>query len=113
MLHATEIQRLSKDEKLSYSTSIWGFLRSKETGAPFALNMNQAIHQDDPEAETARQCNPSGEAIKYLSLNKVEVNIDGESNDKLVVMRDLSSMVKVQKQAKSKQQMNTFMSKIV
>jgi hypothetical protein len=41
LLNTTEIQKMSRDESLSYTTSVWGFLRSTEKGAPFALNLNQ------------------------------------------------------------------------
>ena len=82
---------MSKDENMSYSTSIWGFLRSTEKGAPFSMNLNQN-NVEDPDNETARtKLNEK----KYISLNKVPVNIDNSAQDKLIVVRDLSPMVKM------------------
>jgi hypothetical protein len=47
-----------------------------------------------------------------VSLNKVTVNLSG-TRDKLFVVRDLSSMVNLQRIMYTKQHLNTFTEKIV
>ena len=47
-----------------------------------------------------------------MSLNKVTVNLSG-TRDKLFVVRDLSSMVNLQRIMYTKQHLNTFTEKIV
>jgi len=59
-----------------------------------------------------KDTNPDGTRTKYISLNKVTVNISG-SQDKLFVVRDLSSMVNLQKVMYTKQHLNNFTEKIV
>jgi len=50
--------------------------------------------------------------MKYISLNKVAVNVSGQQ-DKLFVVRDLSSMVNLQKMMYMKQHLNKFTEKII
>lgn len=85
------IHRLGGD---AYTTHVWGFLEGSENGAPFSLGSNSA--KDN----------------KYISLNKVTVNLSG-TRDKLFVVRDLSSMVNLQKMMYTKQHLNTFTEQVV
>jgi hypothetical protein len=57
-------------------------LNSGETGAVFELEFIE------PTSQLLRK--------KFISLNKVTVNVNG-SNEKLFVVRDLSSLVSLQK----------------
>jgi hypothetical protein len=66
----------------------WGFLTSQETGAPFSL----ALPAAEEGVLAGGNVNPDGTRTKYVSLNKVAVNIFGPK-DTLFVVRDLSSMV--------------------
>lgn len=61
---------------------MWEFLSGSETGAAFEFEYVEPI------SLTLQQ--------KYVSLNKVTVNVNG-SNEKLFVVRDLSSLVSLQK----------------
>lgn len=49
---------------------------------------------------------------KFISLNKVAVNLTGQK-DKLFVVRDLSSLVNLQQVMSDKQHLNGFTEKIV
>ena len=83
LLQATEVTRMGKDTD-PYQTTAWNFLEHIEKGAPFSLNVTKAADGDEAQPE---------EQTKYISLNKVAVNVAG-SQDKLFVVRDLNSMVK-------------------
>ena len=63
---------------------------------------------DNPEM----QKNTDGSYTKYISMNKVNVNVAG-SQDKLFVVRDLNSMVNLQKLMYTKKHFNYFTEKIV
>jgi hypothetical protein len=79
-------------------------LESSDSGAPFSMSLlPTAVGGND---------NPDGTRTKYVSLNKVTVNMSG-TRDKLFVVRDLSSMVSLQKIMYTKQHLNTFTEKIV
>ena len=108
MLQTTEVQRLGKEED-TYSTTAWNFLDHVEKGAPFSFNIapNQML-DDNPEM----QKNTDGSYTKYISMNKVNVNVAG-SQDKLFVVRDLNSMVNLQKLMYTKKHFNYFTEKIV
>lgn len=58
------------------------------------------------------QKNTDGSYTKYISMNKVHVNVAG-SQDKLFVVRDLNSMVNLQKLMYTKKHFNYFTEKIV
>ena len=66
------------------------------------------MHEDNPEM----QKNTDGSFTKYISMNKVNVNVAG-SQDKLFVVRDLNSMVNLQKLMYTKKHFNYFTEKIV
>ena len=108
MLSTTEVQRLGKEDD-TYQTTAWNFLDHVEKGAPFSFNIAQDQMQDDnPEM----QKNTDGSYTKYISMNKVNVNVAG-SQDKLFVVRDLNSMVNLQKLMYTKKHFNYFTEKIV
>lgn len=80
-----------------------------EKGAPFSFNITaEAMQEDNPEM----QRNTDGSYTKYISMNKVNVNVAG-SQDKLFVVRDLNSMVNLQKLMYTKKHFNYFTEKIV
>jgi len=106
LLASTDVTRLSKDSSQNYTTTVWGFLQGEEKGAPFSLNLNQKHIDADQNEED------NGENMKYISLNKVAVNVSGQQ-DKLFVVRDLSSMVNLQKMMYMKQHLNKFTEKII
>jgi len=66
------------------------------------------MQDDNPEM----QRNTDGSYTKYISMNKVNVNVGG-SQDKLFVVRDLNSMVNLQKLMYTKKHFNYFTEKIV
>ena len=108
MLQTTEVQRLGKEED-TYATTAWNFLDHTEKGAPFSFNIAaDQMHEDNPEM----QKNTDGSFTKYISMNKVNVNVAG-SQDKLFVVRDLNSMVNLQKLMYTKKHFNYFTEKIV
>ena len=72
-----------------------------DKGAPFSMD----VERDSEKF-------PEQEAKKYISMNKVAVNVAG-SQDKLFVVRDLNSMVNVQKLMYTRQHFNYFTEKIV
>ena len=80
----------------AYTTHVWGFLEGSESGAPCSLSTSVT----------------RGEDSKYISLNKVTVNLSG-TRDKLFVVRDLSSMVNLQKMMYTKQHLNSFTEAVV
>merc|ERR1712038_1484380 len=85
------------------------FLDHLEKGAPFSFNLSpDALDEDNPEM----QKNTDGTYTKYISMNKVNVNVAG-SQDKLFVVRDLNSMVNLQKLMYTKKHFNYFTEKIV
>ena len=80
-----------------------------EKGAPFSFNLSpDMLDEDNPEM----QKNTDGTYTKYISMNKVNVNVAG-SQDKLFVVRDLNSMVNLQKLMYTKKHFNYFTEKIV
>jgi hypothetical protein len=88
MLQSTEVSRLGKEED-AYQTTAWNFLDHIEKGAPFSFNIPaDQMEDDNPEM----QRNTDGSYTKYISMNKVNVNVNG-GQDKLFVVRDLNSMV--------------------
>lgn len=92
MLNHVDVTRLGNEED-SYMTSAWEFLELGEKGAPFSFNINsENLAEENPEM----QKNADGTLTKYISMNKVNVNVAG-SQDKLFVVRDLNSMVNLQK----------------
>jgi PAS domain-containing protein len=92
MLSHTEVTRLG-NEADSYNCSAWDFLDMGENGAPFSFNLNA----DDVAEETPEMTkNADGSYTKYISMNKVMVNVAG-NQDKLFIVRDLNSMVNLQK----------------
>ena len=92
LLNHTDVTRLGNEQD-AYMTSAWEFLDMGEKGAPFSFNMSaEAIEEENPEM----QKNADGSYTKYISMNKVNVNVAG-SQDKLFVVRDLNSMVNLQK----------------
>ena len=103
LLSATEVTRMGKDTD-PYQTTAWGFLDHIEKGAPFSLNVTKPP-RDGEEG-------PVEDQVKYISLNKVAVNVAG-SQDKLFVVRDLNSMVNLQKLMYTRQHFNYFTEKIV
>lgn len=108
MLQSTEVQRLGKEED-TYTTTAWNFLDHVEKGAPFSFGITaDAMQDDNPEM----QKNTDGSYTKYISMNKVNVNVAG-SQDKLFVVRDLNSMVNLQKLMYTKKHFNYFTEKIV
>lgn len=108
LLQLTEVQRLGKEED-AYTTTAWNFLDHVEKGAPFSFNIAASdMKEDNPEM----QRNPDGSYTKYISMNKVLVNVAG-SQDKLFVVRDLNSMVNLQKLMYTKKHFNVFTEKIV
>lgn len=108
MLQQTEVHRLGKEED-TYQTTAWSFLDHMEKGAPFSFNINaEDMQEDNPEM----QRNQDGSYTKYISMNKVSVNVAG-SQDKLFVVRDLNSMVNLQKLMYTKKHFNYFTEKIV
>ena len=58
------------------------------------------------------QKNSDGTYTKYISMNKVNVEVSG-GKDKLFVVRDLNSMVNLQKLMYTKKHFNYFTEKIV
>jgi hypothetical protein len=78
--------------------TVWEFLNSGEVGAAFEFEYVEPI-----SLKLRR---------KFISLNKVTVNVNG-SNEKLFVVRDLSSLVSLQKISFMKQHLAKFTEKIV
>lgn len=107
MLQSTEVHRLGKEED-TYQTSAWNFLNHHEKGAPFSF----VIRNENKDVNPDIQRNADGSLTKYISLNKVSVNVAG-SPDKLFVVRDLNSMVNLQKLMYTKKHFNYFTEKIV
>lgn len=58
------------------------------------------------------QRNADGTYTKYISMNKINVNVAG-SQDKLFVVRDLNSMVNLQKLMYMKKHLQNFTEKVV
>ena len=80
-----------------------------EKGAPFSFNVqSSALEEDNPEM----QRNADGTYTKYISMNKINVNVAG-SQDKLFVVRDLNSMVNLQKLMYMKKHLQNFTEKVV
>lgn len=104
LLSSTEVTRMGKDQE-PYQTTAWGFLDHIEKGAPFSLSVTKPSTREGADGETEEQ-------QKYISLNKVAVNVAG-SQDKLFVVRDLNSMVNLQKLMYTRQHFNYFTEKIV
>ena len=108
MLKQTELTRLGKEEDI-YTTTAWGFLDHYEKGAPFSFNVPaEQMQEDNPEMHR----NADGSYTKYISMSKINVNVAG-SQDKLFVVRDLNSMVNLQKLMYTKKHFNFFTEKIV
>ena len=103
LLSATSVTRMGKDTD-PYETTAWNFLEHLEKGAPFSLNVTKPAKDGEDGA--------GEEQVKYISLNKVAVNVAG-SQDKLFVVRDLNSMVNLQKLMYTRQHFNYFTEKIV
>ena len=88
LLNHTDVTRLGNEQD-SYNTTAWEFLELGEKGAPFSFNIqSNMLEEDNPEM----QRNADGSYTKYISMNKINVNVAG-SQDKLFVVRDLNSMV--------------------
>ena len=68
LLQGQEVTRMGKDTD-PYSINAWDFLDHVEKGAPFSLNYKPP--QKDGEEEQQE------EQVKYVSLNKVAVNVAG------------------------------------
>ena len=66
------------------------------------------MQDDNPEMHR----NADGSYTKYISMSKINVNVAG-SQDKLFVVRDLNSMVNLQKLMYTKKHFNLFTEKIV
>lgn len=79
-------------------------MESSDSGSPFSMNLM-------PTAVSGN-LNADGTRTKYISMNKVTVNMSG-TRDKLLVVRDLSSMVSLQKILYTKQHLNSFTEGIV
>ena len=88
LLKLVDLKRLGGEN--SYTTSAWEFLEGVENGAPFTLTVSGGSKTEGLEE------NSDGTYNKFVSLNKVVVNLSG-TRDKLFVVRDLSSMVSLQK----------------
>lgn len=107
-LSGTDVTRLGNEQD-SYNTNAWEFLDLGEKGAPFSFN----IEADDMAEENPEmQKNADGTYTKYISMNKVHVNVAG-SQDKLFVVRDLNSMVNLQKLMYMKRHLQYFTEKVV
>jgi PAS domain-containing protein len=83
-LRQVELKRLGGEK--SYTTTAWGFIEGAENGAPFSLTVSGRDKIEGLEE------NSDGTQNKFVSLNKVIVNLSG-TRDKMFVVRDLSSMV--------------------
>ena len=76
MLNHVDVTRLGNEED-SYMTSAWEFLELAEKGAPFSFNINsEALAEENPEM----QKNADGTLTKYISMNKVKVNVAGSQD---------------------------------
>lgn len=95
MLDATEVTRLGQN---AYTKSVWKFLSGSEHSAPFTL--------------LARGMSNEPSVTKQVSLNKVSVNLTG-TEEQLFVVRDLTSLVSLQKSFGTKQRINGLTEKIM
>ena len=108
LLNHTDVTRLGNEQD-SYNTTAWEFLELGEKGAPFSFNIqSNMLEEDNPEM----QRNADGSYTKYISMNKINVNVAG-SQDKLFVVRDLNSMVNLQKLMYMKKHLQNFTEKVV
>jgi len=108
LLTETEVTRLGAEDEI-YNTNPWDFLDMEERGAPFSFSIDATrMKEDNPEM----QRNADNTYTKYISMNKVDVNVAG-SEDKLFVVRDLNSMVNLQKFMYLKKHLQIFTEKVV
>lgn len=71
LLTVTEVTRLGKDTP-NYTTTAWGFLEGNEKGAPFSIQIG------GKQAEKGELKGSSSQTkTKYISLNKVMVDVSG------------------------------------
>ena len=111
----TKVTKL--DREIMKQITIWDFIEGNMNGGAFELHYR---HEEGvPEPITKNNFVPTVEGqplFKYLSLNKVSVNVLGATTgkrEKLFIVRDLTTMVNLQKVMYTRQHFNEFTEKIV
>jgi hypothetical protein len=105
------------DREFVKKISIWDFLDSNMHGGAYELNYQ--LEEGVPHAPQKNNFVPTVEGqalVKYLSLNKVSVNVLGAvsgKREKLFIVRDLTTMVNLQKVMYTRTHFNEFTEKIV
>jgi len=84
------------------SMSVWNFLMNNERGAIFQLLPKKKEGEDQEEDPIDQMLN---EIPKYITLNQVNVRIAG-GTDKLLVVRDVTSIVMNEKITHTKREMS-------
>jgi hypothetical protein len=98
-------------------TTVWEFLESNANGGAYELEYSD--EQGVPARPRRHNFVPQVEGhshIKYISLNKVSVSVLGGvsgNREKLFIVRDLTTMVNLQKVMYTREHLNQFTEKIV
>lgn len=96
-LKSTKLIKL--DREIMKKQSVWDFLESKSNGGAFELHFKD--EEGVPIINKKHNFMPLIEGqthIKYISLNKVNVSVlGGSSQEQLFIVRDLTTMVNLQK----------------
>lgn len=105
------------DREIVKKISVWDFLEGNINGGAFELDYK--TEEGVPERPRKHNFIPQLEGqslVKYLSLNKVSVSVLGGvsgKREKLFIVRDLTTMVNLQKVMYTRQHLNEFTEKIV
>lgn len=87
--------------KDQYKTTAWSFLKNTEDkGGPFRLSAKK-VDDEDVQAQE-----------KYVSVNKVNVDLAGKEGDKLLVVRDLGSYISLKADNFTKQVYSSFVQRL-
>lgn len=90
-------------------STVWDFLESNANGGAYELEYNDEA--DVPVKQRRHNFVPQVEGqshIKYISLNKVSVSVlgGGGKREKLFIVRDLTTMVNLQKVMYTREHLN-------
>ena len=96
--------KMTRTGEVEYQTSAWGFLEDPlDRGGPFRFASRDNDVAEDQEYHFFE---------KYLSMNKVSIDIAG-SKDKLFVVRDLDSYLGLQAANATKHVFSMFSEKVI
>ena len=89
------------DREIINQNTSWHFIEGNMNGGAFELHYRHEEGVPEPVAKNNFVPTVEGQPLfKYLSLNKVSVNVLGAINgkrEKLFIIRDLTTMVNLQK----------------